>query len=83
MAEVRGLKICPQTNATYRDWYVERVDPRGREYYWLEGEIPRDTVQPGTDRALLDEGYATLTPLKFEFTDHAVLEGLQGLKIDS
>jgi len=83
MAEVRGLKICPQTNATYRDWYVERVDPRGREYYWLEGEIPRDTVQPGTDRALLDEGYATLTPLKFEFTDHEVLQGLKGLNIDS
>lgn len=83
MAETKGLKICPQTAAVYHDWYVERIDPRGREYYWLEGEIPRETVRPGTDRALLDQGYVTLTPLKFEFTDHEVLSGLDAAGLTS
>jgi 5'-nucleotidase len=83
MAEVKGLRLCPQTRAVYRDWYVERIDPRGRKYYWLEGEIPRDTVSQGTDRALLDQGYATLTPLKFEFTDRDVLSRLDDLNLSS
>lgn len=80
--KVKGLKLCPQTRAVYRDWYVERMDPRGREYYWLEGEIPRDTVSPGTDRALIDQGYVTMTPLKFEFTDRTVLDSLKGLGLE-
>jgi 5'-nucleotidase len=80
--EIKGLKLCRQTRAVYRDWYVERMDPRGREYYWLEGEIPRDTVSPGTDRALIDQGYVTMTPLKFEFTDRTVLGSLKDLGLE-
>jgi 5'-nucleotidase len=82
LSNKHGVKLCPQTRAVYRDWFVERMDPRGRPYYWLEGEIPRETVSRGTDRYLLDEGHATITPLRFDFTDREVLEQLRssGLK---
>ncbi len=73
---VKGLKLCPQTNASYEDWYDERKDPRGRPYYWLDGVIPADRVQPDTDRGLLTQGYVTLTPLRFDFTDHETLASL-------
>lgn len=75
--DVKSLKLCPQTSAAYHDWYLARLDPRGNAYYWLEGVIPRDKVAPGTDRALLWEGWVTLTPLRFDFTDRATLETLQ------
>ena len=74
--EVRGLRLCPQTSAAYHDWYVARQDPRGNAYYWLEGVIPKDKVAAGTDRALLWEGWMTLTPLRFDFTDRATLDTL-------
>jgi len=64
-----GLRLCPPTSAVYNDWYVTRQDPRGREYYWLTGVIPPEALAPGTDRALLTEGYITLSPLRFDFTD--------------
>jgi 5'-nucleotidase len=76
MAEVKGFKLCPQTSATYKDWYDTRKDPRSNAYYWLEGLIPPEEVDPGTDRGLLTEGWITLTPLKFEFTDDEVLKEL-------
>ncbi len=76
-AEVKGLKVCPQTSAAYQDWYVAREDPRGNAYYWLEGLIPKDKVAAGTDRALLWEGWMTLTPLRFDFTDRATLQTLE------
>lgn len=79
MSEVRGLRVCPQTRAAYRDWYDVRVDPRGRPYYWLTGVIPTDQVSPDKDRALLSEGFMTLTPLRFDFTDHETMTRISGL----
>lgn len=76
LAEYKGLSLCPQTAAAWNDWYNERKDPRGVPYWWLEGEIPADKVAPGTDRARLSEGWATLTPLLFDFTDHETLDAL-------
>jgi 5'-nucleotidase len=80
------LRVCPQTQATYKDWFDERTDPRGRTYYWLDGVIPGRSVVPGTDRDLLTRGHVTLTPLRFDFTDaHAlpILDGLLGGNISS
>jgi 5'-nucleotidase len=69
LADSPGLRVCSQTVAVYRDGYDARNDPRGRPYYWLTGEIPPDQVAPGTDRDLLTQGYVTLTPLSFDFTN--------------
>ncbi|MFO8030954.1 MAG: 5'/3'-nucleotidase SurE [Desulfohalobiaceae bacterium] len=75
--DCQGLKICPQTQAVYQDWYEKRVDPRGGEYYWLCGEIPPQALEPGSDRDLLSQGYMTLTPLTFDFTDWELLKNMQ------
>ncbi len=79
MTDTLGLKVCPQTRAGYEDWYDERVDPRGRKYYWLTGVIPPERVSPGKDRALLTEGHVTLTPLRFDVTDHETMKALAHL----
>ena len=76
-SECKGLKLCPQTSAVWHDWYHKREDPRGAPYWWLDGQIPPELVAPGTDRALLSEGWATLTPLRFDFTDTECLAALQ------
>ncbi len=77
MTETKGLKVCEQTDAVWKDWYEEAKDPRGNTYWWLNGEIPAQGVAPDSDHALLGEGYITLTPLRFEFTDHTALRALQ------
>lgn len=76
--DFRGLALCPQTSAVWKDWYYRREDPRGRPYWWLDGDIPPEKVVPGSDKGLLTDGWATLTPLKFEFTDAVTLEKLRG-----
>ena len=79
MSEFKGLALCEQTTAVWRDWYHKREDPRGRPYWWLDGDIPKEHIVAGTDKGLVTEGYATLTPLKFDFTDKELLESLRGL----
>ena len=79
VAAFQGLSLCRQTSAIWQDWYDRREDPRGRAYWWLQGAIPPDKVTPGSDKGLLTDGWATLTPLKFEFTDLPTLETLRDL----
>lgn len=77
VAAFAGLSLCPQTSAIWKDWYYKREDPRGRPYWWLDGNIPPEKVVPGSDKGLLSDGWATLTPLKFDFTDTDTLEKLR------
>ncbi len=73
----KGLKVCKQTDVVWHDWYEEAKDPRGNTYWWLNGEIPEAAVVPDSDYALLNAGHITLTPLRFEFTDHEAVHSLQ------
>lgn len=77
--QAQGFKVCPHTRVAYTDWYEERTDPRGRKYYWMCGEINHEKISPGRDRLLLTQGYITLTPLRFDFTDHDTLALLDQL----
>lgn len=72
-SECKGLQVCPQTDAPWEDRYEERNDPRGNRYWWITGEIPMSKVCSDTDKGLLENGWATITPLKFEFTDQESL----------
>jgi 5'-nucleotidase len=74
--EALGLRLCAPTPAIYDDWYDTRQDPRGRNYYWLTGVIPPETLDPETDRALLTRGHITLSPLRFDFTDEQTMRRL-------
>lgn len=77
IAETRGVRVCPQTNAVWKDDYLERLDPRGNRYWWLTGAIPPEQVNAGSDRDLLDKGHITVTPLRFDFTDREHLGTLE------
>ncbi|HAR68922.1 MAG TPA: 5'/3'-nucleotidase SurE [Thermus scotoductus] len=77
LAQAKDLAVCPHTRASYKDWYDSRRDPRGRPYYWLDGEIPPGQISAGRDRQLLTEGHVTLTPLRFDFNDPETREALR------
>ena len=65
------LRWCRNAVRRYTDQFDQRVDPRGRTYYWLAGEVANDleaevagpTDWP-TDVAHVQAGGASLTPLQ-------------------
>ena len=81
LSQSRGVKICAQTTAVWVNGYEERRDPRGEPYWWLGGEIPPQTVNAGSDKDMLNRGYITITPLRFEFTDEEGMRALEGMDI--
>ena len=40
VGEFRGVRITPLGNRIYTEGVIERLDPRGRSYYWIGGEPP-------------------------------------------
>ncbi len=74
--EVRGIRFTEQCMQAYVDRYVRRHDPRGRDYFWLDGEIPVHQTNGQSDVAALREGYISVTPLKHDLTDTTALRNL-------
>lgn len=74
----RGLKVCRQAISRFVDEYMPSSNARGHQVYWLQGyqEQPQAGHTP-TDVELLREGYATLTPLMLDQTDHHGLVELE------
>jgi hypothetical protein len=64
--------------ARYGDRFERRTDPWGRDYYWLTGGPPENTVAHETDLSALAKGYITLTPLDYDLTRKAMLAEMQG-----
>lgn len=73
-SDALGIRFCPQSRAIWHDWYEERQNPLGQRYWWINGEVPPESIEAGSDRDFLAKGYITITPLQFDFTDYNTLE---------
>lgn len=78
----RGVKVTRLGMRKYVNVFHRRVDPRGREYYWMAGE-PQDIVLPAvqerpveTDIQAIADQFISITPLQLDLTDYGNLEDL-------
>ena len=74
---IRGVKVLPQNVSPYTEKFDRRVNPRGRTYFWSSPEFLCPDPGVGSDVEALNDGFITITPLKFDLTDHARLAELQ------
>lgn len=90
-AEIAGVKVTRQGLRRYFDTFQKRVDPRGKTYYWLSGEILQDIDQPKhlhlppeveTDVQAIKHNYITIVPLHFNLTYPPGVDELQQLGLD-
>jgi 5'-nucleotidase len=82
--QIQGVMITNQGQRGYRETLVKRDDPRGKPYYWIGGDSPTGTLEPGTDFYALAEGYVSITPLQLDLTAHNHYEDIKkwGLEIE-
>jgi 5'-nucleotidase len=80
VAEFRGVKITTLGRRTYFDGVHERVDPRGRKYYWIGSETPVWHPGEGTDYGAVQEGFVSITPLHLDLTHHDSIARLKDLE---
>ena len=77
---IRGIRVMPQNVTTYQEKFDRRINPRGRTYFWTSPEFHCPKPHPDTDVTALAEQFITVTPLKFDLTDHARLQQMQEWK---
>lgn len=68
--EIKGMKICRQANAKWEEDYDERIDPRGKTYYWLTGKFIINDKGDDTDEWALKNSYVSVVPTQFDMTAH-------------
>lgn len=72
--ELRGLRVTTLGHLKYSNPIMQREHPRGGTYYWLAGQAPQDNNAEPTDVWAVKNGYVSLTPIKFDLTDHQLLD---------
>ena len=74
--EIKGFRTTRQGLRVYHSRLDERIDPRGRPYYWIGGDAPTGVSEPGTDVGALAEGFVSVTPLQLDLTAYRALSDL-------
>ncbi len=74
---IRGVMVTKQGKSLYQEKFIRRDDPRGNSYYWLSGKVKWLSKPEGSDIKAIEQGYISITPLKFDLTDHQAIEALK------
>lgn len=80
-AEMTGFQITRQGKRRYGEGLIEKVDPRGRKYYWIGSDELGFVDEPGTDFAAIKAGAVSITPIHLDLTHHPSLERLRSMRM--
>lgn len=73
-AELDGYVITRMGKHSYGFEVIEKVDPRGRKYYWIGGNEYSHEDIPGSDcNTVYRDKRVSVTPLHLDLTHHAVI----------
>ena len=77
-SSIKGIKVTSQYTFGFDECFDKHTDPNGQTFYWLttSGKNPTSFVQ-GSDIEAIKNGYISITPLRFDMTNHDMLNGLE------
>lgn len=78
-AQVTGIAVVRQGRHKLGDEITERIDPRGRPYFWIGGLRIEDRGTPGTDLDAISQGMVSVTPLTLDLTHAEALRRMEHL----
>jgi 5'-nucleotidase len=77
-----GFRITKQGKRRFGEALVEKVDPRGKKYYWIGGDELGFVDEPGTDYAALLDGAISITPVHLDLTHYPSFGALERLPLE-
>jgi 5'-nucleotidase len=81
--EIKGILLTKQGKSKWDDIYEKRVDPYGRNYYWLTGSLMAVDVDPDLDQAAIKNNYVSISPIHFDLTDYNTFDRMRDWKIEN
>lgn len=77
--EIKGVKITRQGKAHYEEIFHRRFDPKGKVYFWMDGERVAEEEDPNIDEQAVRSGYISITPVHYDMTHYPTLGRLTSL----
>ena len=77
IAKIKGVRITKQGKMIYDNGIQELKDPRGRQYYWIGGGVPKWEPGENTDFQAVRDGYISVTPVHLDLTNYEALKHIQ------
>lgn len=74
---VAGVRVTCLSKRRFVNPVVEKVDPRGRKYYWIAGDRVSWNRQKDSDYEAIRKGMVSVTPLYLDLTHYALVERLR------
>jgi 5'-nucleotidase len=74
-----GVRVTVQGKRNHVTVVNERIDPRGRAYYWIEEGENHWEPHDRSDFQAVRDGYVSVTPLQPDMTDHQAIETVETL----
>ena len=80
--EIKSYKITQQGRLIHNgDGVIEKMDPRGRKYYWIGGgQLIFDKAR-NTDVEAVSKSYISITPLNLDLTNYSSIRELKKWRI--
>lgn len=76
-ADMKSTVVTRQGKRSFVGKIVDKVDPRGRKYFWIGSEEPSFLDDEGTDFNAVGKGHVSITPLHLDLTNYNSMKILQ------
>lgn len=76
LSELKGIQVVRLGCRHRAETMVRGKDPAGREIFWLGPPGEKADAGEGTDFYGIDQGYATMTPIKIDLTAYQQLQAV-------
>ncbi|AFK86886.1 MULTISPECIES: 5'/3'-nucleotidase SurE [Thermoanaerobacterium] len=75
--EFNGIKITKLGQRNYTENFTKRIDPRGRDYYWLAGKVLENANDEDSDIIAVKNGFISITPIQLDLTMYSFIDNLK------
>lgn len=77
----KGIRICRQAKANWKERFDKRKSPSGKDYYWLTGDFRLLDQGEDTDINALEDYFISVVPCQFDLTAHHSIATLNSWNI--
>jgi len=80
--EIAGIILTKQGKSKWDDIYEQRIDPYGKDYYWLTGNLMEVDTEIETDQVAVKKKYVSISPIHFDLTDYETFDKMKNWNLE-
>ena len=80
--QIEGIMLTKQGKSKWDDIYEQRIDPFGKDYFWLTGKLIEIDKEVEFDQVAIKKNYVSVSPIHFDLTDYDTFEKMKSWNLE-